>query len=227
MGWRQALRSFRKERKVGQDRQADRNGRDNVYFTFLKEYFRNVKEIGSVVPDSQVCFNALLKHVPFDTAKIILEFGAGSGTVTREILKRKKKDTVFISFEKNPTFYERLMDNVQGPNFKALQRDVFQSTRVLMQETQVGKGDVDCIVSTLPCSSLEFDALIRDAVLPLLSGNGCFVQYVHSISVFKGFRLKPLLSRYFPSIKADFVLRNIPPVLIYTCRPTHAAAHQA
>jgi phospholipid N-methyltransferase len=212
---------------VDHDPERNRNGRQNVYFTFLKEYFRNFKEIGSVVPDSQVCFNSLLKHVPFDSAKTILEFGSGSGTVTREIMKRKRKETVFISFEKNPTFYDRLKENVGGDNFYAFKRDVFQSPRVLMQEAQLVNGEVDCIVSTLPCSSLRFDSLLRNAVLPLLREDGCFVQYVHSVSVLKGFRLKPLLSRYFSSIKAEFVLRNIPPVLIYTCSRTKTAARQA
>ena len=69
----------------------------------FKEYCGNVREIGSIVPDSRTCVNSLLKYVPFGTAEIIVEYGSASGAVTREIIKRKRPETVFVVFEKTRT----------------------------------------------------------------------------------------------------------------------------
>lgn len=48
---------------------------------FLKEYWTNTQETGSVIPDSDALVEALLEHAPFRSAKMILEYGPGSGLV--------------------------------------------------------------------------------------------------------------------------------------------------
>jgi len=195
-----------------------------IHFAFLMEYARHFKEVGSVVPDSAVCLRRMVERIPFDTADTILEFGAGSGTVTREILKRKRPDTRFFSFEKNAVFYQRLKGCLEAENFHALQRDVFRSPRILGRELGDAAGAVDCILSTLPCSSIRFEELVRSAVLPLLKPGGCFIQYMHTLSVLKGFRAKPFLQGCFSQVETDLVWRNIPPVFIYACYGPKSAA---
>ena len=190
----------------------------NGYLTFMKEYCRNLKTVGSIVPDSNVCYNSMLKHVPFDSADLILEFGAGSGTVTKEIIRRKRPETVFMSFEKNKTFFNRLSSNVSGDNVHFTRDDVFNSVSTLAAEVGMKHNGVDCIVSTLPCSSIKFDTLVQDAVIPLLKDGGFFIQYMHSLSLLKGFRAKPILKKHFNQVRSGFVFLNVPPVFIYTCR---------
>lgn len=191
---------------------------ESVYFTFLKEYCRNFREIGSIMPDSNVCFSTLLKFVPFDSAKVILEYGAASGTVTREIIKRKRQKTALICFEKNNNFFNLLTRNVHGQNVFLINDDVFNSAKILSTEVGVSNEGVDCIISTLPCSFLNFDELLQKAVIPLLKKDGFFIQYTYISSFLKGFRLNSILRKYFSQINSDFVLFNIPPTLIYTCR---------
>lgn len=196
---------------------------ENVFFNFLNEYVRNTREIGSIGPDSSVCVDILLKSIPFDSAELILEYGAGSGAVTMEILKRKNPRSTLICFERNNTFYRRLRKTVTGRNVFIVHDDVFNSANILLTQFGIPSGSLDCIISTLPCSSLKFDELLQKAVLPLLKEDGIFIQYMYTVSTLKGFRLQPVLQKYFSQIDSDFVFFNLPPALIYTCRG-HAKA---
>lgn len=191
---------------------------ENVFFKFLNEYVRNFREIGSIGPDSTVCVNSMLKSIPFESAELILEYGAGSGAVTMEILKRKKPRSTLICFEKNNTFYHLLRKTVTGRNVFVVHDDVFNSANILLSRFGIPRGSLDCIISTLPGSSLKFDELLQKAVLPLLKKEGIFIQYMYTVSTLKGFRLQPVLRKYFSQIDSDFVFFNLPPTLIYTCR---------
>ncbi len=189
-----------------------------VYFNFLSQYVRNAREIGAIVPDSVVCVNRLLKAVPVESARLIVEFGAASGTVTREILRRKSPLSRLICFEKNHLFYDNLRMALSGRDVSIVSDDVYDAARVLSSCFDIPERSVDCIISTLPCSSMRFTELLNKAVIPLLNEEGVFIQYMYTVSFLKGFRLRPILSRYFSRIDSNVVLRNFPPALIYTCR---------
>jgi phospholipid N-methyltransferase len=189
--------------------------------SIFKEYCRNIKAIGSIVPDSKTCIRSLLKHVPFDSAKVIVEFGSASGAVTREIIKRKRPDTIFVSFEINQNLHAILKKDITKDNVFLMNEDVSNCENILAGILGSKGKKVDCIISTLPCSSIDFDALVKNSVLPVLNDKGRFVQYMHTISVLKGFNLKNYLDKYFNNLVSDFVFFNMPPALVYTCDIKH------
>ncbi|MBN1382703.1 MAG: hypothetical protein JXA41_13610 [Deltaproteobacteria bacterium] len=184
---------------------------------FFREYCRNAKGIGAFVPDSKSCVDSLLRQVPFASAEVILEFGSASGAVSREIIKRKQPETLFISFEKNTNFYGPLRESIRGENVFLLNEDVFDCAKVINDIFGIKGKSIDGIVSTLPCSCLDFDLLIRRSVLPILKEQGVFVQYMHTLSLLKGFNLEKSLMKFFLHLHSDLVLLNIPPALVYTC----------
>ncbi len=190
---------------------------ENKSLKFLNQSVRHFKEIGSVAPDSSACINSLVNPIPFNSAKLILEYGAGSGAVTGEILKRKEPGSTFISFEKNKIFYNHLRNNFKGKKVFIVNEDAFNSRNILLRYGVQG-GSVDCIISTLPWSSLKFEELLMNEILPLLKEGGIFIQYMYTLSVLKGILLRPILKRHFSQIDLDFVFFNIPPALVYTCR---------
>ena len=117
--------------------------------------------------------------------------------MTCPALKRKRRKTTLICFEKNNNFFNLLMRNIHGQNVFLINNDVSNSAKILSPEVGVSNEGVDCIISTLPCSSLNFDELLQKAVIPLLKEDGLFIQYMHILSFLKGFRLNPLLRKYF------------------------------
>jgi phospholipid N-methyltransferase len=157
---------------------------------------------------------------PFATAKVIVEFGAASGAVTREIIRRKRPGTILISFEKNPRLHAPLEASTSGENVFLVNEDALKCRKVLADVFGILEKGVDCIVSTLPCSCLDFDGLVRHSVLPVLKDNGHFIQYMHTLTLLKGFNLKRFLGKHFTTLHSDFVLLNIPPALVYTCLRT-------
>jgi phospholipid N-methyltransferase len=188
------------------------------YFRFLLECLKNYHATGTIAPDSLICVNGLLKSVPFKSAFLILEYGASSGAVTRELLLRKSPGSRLISFEKNRRFYEILDEEVGGRDVVVLNEDVFDAVDILSRRFAIKNRSVDCIVSTLPWSSMKFGDLLQRSVLPLLKADGIFIQYMHSTAILKGSRLRPMLERYFSSVASGFVFFNLPPTFVYTCR---------
>ncbi len=182
------------------------------------EYFRHFREIGSLVPDSRTCCRALLESIPFVSARVIYEYGAGSGRVTRELLRRKRPETALVAFEKNPQLYRRLADGLRAENFILVNADILERDSAAAGEEHPAPARADCVVSTLPCSSLDFERLVQSSVIPCLEPGGIYIQYTHTLSCFKGFRARTVLGRYFREVRSVLVWRNLPPALVYTCR---------
>ena len=109
---------------------------------------------------------------------------------------------------------------VNNKNVYLINDDAHNCTKALDALLGMKRKYVDCIVSTLPCSNINYDDLIKRAVLPILKDKGCFVQYMHTVSMLKGFSLRNSLDTYFDNIISDHVLLNMPPVLVYTCNYT-------
>ena len=190
----------------------------NKELSFLKEYLKNNRETGSIVPDSAALVDALLEHAPFRSARVILEYGPASGAVTRQIIGRKAARTSLVCVEKNRRFYEELVNKVSGKDVFIVNDDALRWARHSAGSCGIRSGEVDCIISTLPCSSIDFEALLRASVLPLLRKGGVFIQYMHTVSFFKGFRLRPVLEKHFAAVSSRLVLANVPPTLVYTSR---------
>jgi phospholipid N-methyltransferase len=179
-------------------------------FNFLNQSVRHFKEIGSITPDFTSCINNLVNPIPFDSAELILEYGAGSGAVTGEILKRKEPGSTLISFEKNKIFCNQFRNNLKGENIFIVNDDVFNSRNILLLRFGVQGGSVDCIIFTLPWSSFKFEELLMNEVLPLLKEGRIFIQYTHTVSVIKGILLRPILKTHFMQIDLEFVFLTFP-----------------
>jgi phospholipid N-methyltransferase len=68
---------------------------------FFKEFIKNPKDIGALLPSSSYLAEGILKEIEFDICDCIIELGAGTGIFTEKIISRKKEETMFLVFEKN------------------------------------------------------------------------------------------------------------------------------
>src|SRR3990170_1652538 len=82
----------------------------------------------------------------------------------REILKRKSRNSTLICFEKNSAFCSLLGKTIQGRNVFVVNDDVFNAANILSSKFEIKTGSVDCIISTLPCSSMQFGELLQKSV---------------------------------------------------------------
>ena len=54
---------------------------------FLKQFIQEKKMVGSVLPSSRFLVKKMLKETEIEQAKVVVEFGPGTGIITNKILK--------------------------------------------------------------------------------------------------------------------------------------------
>lgn len=152
----------------------------------------------------------MIASVDFNSAKCIVELGAGNGCITREIIKRLKPETTLISFELNPTFCEKFLQFSQ-PNVHIVNDSAEKIGEYL---EKYGFEKADYIISALPLTNFPMqlkEAILDESVRTLKKG-GIFMQFQYLTTV------KKLLRSRFKKVKIGFVPANIPPAFVYTCK---------
>jgi len=165
---------------------------------FFREFIKRPKQVGTLNPSSQILSKEMARQI--DGASNVIEFGGGQGAVTLQILKRLPENGRLTSFEINPNFCEDLQ-GINDPRLKVINDDAANCERYL--------DSVDYIVSSLPLR--VFEKSHRTRILDISSKSKKYVQLQYSPF------LRKRLDSYFKKIRTKFVLRNIPPAIIYIC----------
>ena len=175
------------------------------------EYINTLSKSGTVAPSSKFLIKKCLKNIDFKEAKVIVEFGMGEGCITGEILKKCAKDTLLLSFEINPKFYDYCQGKFKDySNFKPYNESAFEFKKCL---NELGIEKVDYFISSLPIALLDkqkAEALFQEAKT-ILSTNGQLIQYQYSLNN------RRLINSVFPKVTMDFTFLNLPPAFIYHC----------
>ena len=127
------------------------------YFEECGEFFRQCRRqfrtTGAILPSSRFLAKALVSEIakPRQPARI-LEVGPGTGSVTRQLLRRLLPGDQFDAVEINANFIARLMDRLEKDrNFQRRRQQV----RIIHSavEDLPGDGTYDFIVSGLPLNN--------------------------------------------------------------------------
>ncbi|MBI2658253.1 methyltransferase [Candidatus Woesearchaeota archaeon] len=177
---------------------------------FFSTFLKNPKEIGSVVPSSKFLVNELLKCVDFKSAKYIVEYGSGTGRITREILKRASPGARILCFETNKRLYNYLKRSIKDKRVTIINDS---AENIIRHLKRLGIPKIDYAISSLPFSNLSYKKKITiiSETEKTLNRDGRFVIYQY----FKDFR--KYLYEYFSNISTKFVALNIPPCVVYIC----------
>ncbi len=99
---------------------------------FLSKFLRHGTTIASFWPSSKALSKATIKQINWDSAKVIVELGAGTGPITDQIIKRLKPHTKFIAIERDRDFARILQQRFAGhKNVFIVQADVRDLDNVL------------------------------------------------------------------------------------------------
>jgi phospholipid N-methyltransferase len=179
---------------------------------FARNFFKYPSMLGSVIPSSRFLVNDLMAQVDWNRADVIVEFGPGVGTITREALKRMRRNAVLIVIELNQDFVHYLCAAIRDPRLRVVHGSAANVRLILAQQ---GFGSVDYIISSIPYSLIpaplrqEIVAESRDA----LKAEGSFLVFQYNRT------LLPYLKSSFSSVKLNFQLLNVLPALIFHCTP--------
>jgi phospholipid N-methyltransferase len=179
---------------------------------FARNFFKYPSMLGSIVPSSRFLVKDLMSEIDWDRARVLVEFGPGVGTITREVLKRMRPDAVLVVIELNEEFVQYLAATVRDPRLRIVHGSAAQVRRILAEQ---GLAPADCIISGLPYSLLpeELRKEIVSESRQALKAEGSLLVFQFSPSVL------PYLKSSFSSVKLGFQLLNILPARIFHCTP--------
>ena len=169
-------------------------------FVLLSQFLQKPKEVGSVIPSSKALVDAMLAPINWGSTTVIVEFGPGTGVITKEILKRMGGGKL-IAFEINTLFYSQL-SNLADPRLQVR----MESALSLDLTTNV-------IISSLPLtnfSSLQTRSILS-VVAAHLTVDGKFIQFQYTP------KQESLLKEYFDVVERQIIALNVPPAFVYVC----------
>jgi phospholipid N-methyltransferase len=177
---------------------------------FLSAFLERPKQIGSVFPSSRYLIHEMLKNIDFKNAKCIIEYGPGTGCVTKEILKRARNDCKILCFELNRKMHRHISESIKDKRLILINDS---AENILKHLSRLGIKKGDFIVSGIPFYNLQENkknAIIEETE-KALNENGKFVFFRY----FTNF--KSYLYSSFSKITTSFIPLNIPPCFVFVC----------
>lgn len=179
---------------------------------FLREYARNMRTIGAVAPSSRYLARKMVRDIDFDSARLLVEYGPGSGVFTQELADRLHPGAHLLVIEANETFHADLVQRFGHRSDITLVHGSAEDVRAELDRINHGVP-IDHIVSGLPFAALPTmvsERILAEAVKAIRPG-GTFITFQYT--PFK----KALLLKHFTRITSTTELRNVPPAVVYTC----------
>lgn len=171
---------------------------------FLRTALKNYT-VGAWTPSSRYVVRRILREIQPEH-RYIIEYGAGDGVITRELLRHLPHDARVVAIEINPEFFARLKC-IDDPRLLVVGGDV---RNVIADVSLLGLPRVDAVVSGIPFSF--FTSPVRDSIIAgtrmLLKEGGSFIVYQYSPI------LLPYLRRHFGFTRCNFEPRNFFPYFI-------------
>jgi len=166
---------------------------------FARQFLRHPKQCGTFTESGRVLARRMAQEIR--GSRRIVEFGAGTGAVTREILKQLPANGCLTCFEINPEFCQCL-EQIGDPRLRVINDDA--------QNCEQYVENPDCVVSGLPLTLFSRQAL--EQILAISSRYGKYVQLQYTPFLSREIR------RYFSEVRLRFVPQNFPPAFLYVCR---------
>lgn len=150
-------------------------------FLFIKEFLNNPRTIGAITFSSKYLAKNIANHINFKKCNCIVEYGAGTGVFTSEIIKRKKQETVFVVIELNNSLYKILKHKFENIENVYIVNDDVQNLEYILKRLNIQK--VDHIISGLPFTSLpkEIGQTILNETKKYISDTGFFTTFQYSL----------------------------------------------
>ena len=181
--------------------------------TFVPEVFRNFAPTAAVLPSWTPLARAMAAPLPLEQAEVVLEFGAGTGPMTRALLECMPGNAKLLAFETNPRFCAFLKDTMRDRRLEVVNAPA-QNAHEVLRERNVQR--VGGVVSTLGLTLMpaEMPGEIYQNLMPFLDENSVLtqVQYLHRWGV------GTFLRKYFESVSHRAIWWNVPPAGFLICR---------
>ena len=175
---------------------------------FLIEFIKHPLTIGAVAPSGKSLSKKMMEPIDFSSANVIVEYGPGPGSFTRELVARRNEGTTLILIEQNENFCALLEEEFGG------QQDVHiihgSAENADQYLTKHGFDHADYIISGLPFTSLPkvVSNNILEATKRALGESGQFATFQYSLVK------KAFFEEHFQITNILREMKNLPPAYV-------------
>lgn len=175
---------------------------------FIKELLGKETKVGNILPSGYFLVQQLTAPIPTSKPLKILELGAGTGAVTKQILKSMHPDSTIDIVELNPNFYDKLKDR-----FGAHHQVRLHHHSALALNELFDPSSFDVVISSLPVSLFPKRDRYRliGHITRFMKKEAVFVQFHYAL------RMKRLYEFFFKEVKHQYCFWNIPPAHLFIC----------
>lgn len=176
---------------------------------FARNFLANPRRVGSVIPSSRRLIQRLLGQTDWQQVKVAVEYGPGTGGVTRALLARLGPDAQLFAFEINGDFVDYLRRDITDPRLTVVAASAETVATVLAAS---GFDHCDVAVSSLPFSIMPVtvrQAIVR-ATASILAPGARLIGYQYSTKWLRELRHE------FCQVTVQIEPRNWPPAFVFT-----------
>lgn len=181
-------------------------------FAFIFQYLAKPRTVGAVLPSSKYLANKMTCNINFSQANCIVEFGPGTGVFTKELLKKRRPDTILLLFENNTDFCHMLKEQFAQEKNLHIINDSAEKIGQYLSQHNIQQADY--VVSGLPFASLPKDVSVNilTKTKEHLNPNGYFITFQYTLLK------KAFIDQFFKDIKITREILNIPPAYVFSCK---------
>lgn len=192
------------------------------YRTFLTAAARHPALVGAVAPSSRALATHMASVVPSTGAPVVVELGAGTGSLSSAVQDRIPRAGRHIAVEIDADLVRYLRAAHQ--HVEVVHGDAIALAELLDER---GVTQVDAVVSGLPWTLFSADKQrqLLEQVATVLACHGAFITfgYLHTAVMAGARQFHTTLGTFFDEIiTSKTVWRNLPPARTYACRRPHA-----
>lgn len=181
--------------------------RAGPYVAFARETLARPRTIGAVCPSSRYLARAMAGELGDIETGLVLELGAGTGSITHALLEQGVDPTRLIAIERSPMLVAHLRSRF--PAIRVIEGDATQLVELLGSDA----GGVRAVVSALPLRSLPRTVAqqIVQQIQQLLPEHGVLVQFTYDLRTPSVWHARTLTKE-----RTRVVWKNIPPARVDT-----------
>lgn len=172
---------------------------------FVKEIINHPRFIGAALPSSKYLARSMAEHIPKSSEGYIVELGAGTGAITKQILSTGIDPKRLMLIEISPRLVIYLRKRF--PNINVIEGNAEDLDLILGNRIK----HIDAIVSSLPLKSLpkKVENNITIQIHKILSYKGLYIQFTYGFFLKKKMPFKDL-----KQIHSKIVWKNFPPAAV-------------
>ncbi len=194
---------------------------------FFRLGFRQYQLNASFVPSSRRVVSTMVGAAPLAEARTIVEFGPGTGVITRGILDAMAPSARLAAIELDTGLLATTLRRMRDPRVVGIHGSATDAPALLAARGI--QTPVDVVFSSVPIAIMsdELRASVEEAARAILRPDGMLVQfhYVHTRLVtyqfgngWRSFNAIGFHGRYFSEVRRKLVVANFPPCWVYICR---------